>query len=88
MMKADTLLKIEAALQACRRESPENRLLLFTLVGEMGGLASAMAEGKPRASVAAAVRIAAMAIRLAEEGDDAFPMKHAPAAPATPEANA
>jgi hypothetical protein len=75
MMKADTLLKIETALQASRRENPEPRLLLFALVAECGGLADALGQGKPRASTAAALRIAALAIRLAEEGDAAFPMK-------------
>lgn len=72
---------INAELRYARRRFPDNEDMLAALVEEVGEVANALLEhkrgAKPAKPVfAEAIQVAAMAIRLAEEGSAEFPYKY------------
>lgn len=69
---------IQTELRFARQKFPGNKLMLAALVEEVGELSKALIDhsrGKDTAShvFEEAVQVAAMAIRLAQEGDSEFP---------------
>lgn len=80
MMDERTAYCLGAELAFARTKFPSNEFKLAALMEEVGELAQAMidhARGKKtKAQVyEEAIQVAAMAIRVAEEGDAAFPYK-------------
>jgi NTP pyrophosphatase (non-canonical NTP hydrolase) len=64
---------INRELIRARTKFPGNRFLLAALTEEAGELAKALLQKRPRSEVQAeAVQVAAMAIRIIEEGDASF----------------
>lgn len=69
---------IDAELEFARTKYPSNHLMLAALVEEVGELAQALIDnsrGKTSAQhvYEEAIQVAAMAIRVAEEGSEEFP---------------
>lgn len=68
-----TLGAISAEVVRARTKFPGRRFLLAALTEEVGELAQAMLQGKPRDEVQKeAIQVACVAIRLIEEGDSSF----------------
>lgn len=63
---------IEKELVRAREKFPNNELLMAALTEEVGELAKALLSEPWKNVVAEAVQVAAMAIRIAEEGDSTF----------------
>ena len=84
-MKASTLEMIEGELRKARDKFPKTRHVMNALTEEVGELAQALLDqeyeqGKGRDDLLneqvrkEAVQVAAMAIRILEEGDTTFPL--------------
>lgn len=78
----ETKYCIDAELEFARFKFPSTKYLLAALVEEVGELAQALIDhsrGKTTAEhiYEEAIQVAAMAIRLAEEGSEEFPYKYA-----------
>jgi len=68
-----TLQAISAECVEARRKFPKNRLLLAALMEEVGELATAMLQGKPKDEIEReAIQVACVAVRIIEEGDATF----------------
>lgn len=68
-----TLDRLSAEVHAARRKFPGNRFLLAALTEEVGELAQAMLQKKPREDVEKeALQVACVALRILEEGDASF----------------
>ena len=68
-----TLDAIAAEVTRARLKFPGNRHLLAALTEEVGELAQALLQGKPRADVVLeAIQVACVAVRIIEEGDASF----------------
>lgn len=68
-----TLRAVSAATLLARRKFPGNRLLLAALAEEVGELARALLQRKDRDDVEReALQVAAVALRIVEEGDATF----------------
>lgn len=68
-----TLDAISAEVLRARTKFPGNNHLLAALTEEVGELAQAMLQGRPRDEIEKeAIQVACVAIRLIEEGDGAF----------------
>lgn len=72
-MKAETLHKITFELARARFKHPGNAHLLAALTEEVGELANALLEKRPRSVTTEAIQVACVAIRIIEEGDGDFP---------------
>lgn len=77
-MKEQTAYCIDAEVRFARTKFPDNKHMLAALTEEVGELAQALIDhsrGKQSGAdvYAEAIQVAAMAIRLAEEGDGEFP---------------
>lgn len=69
----ETVIAISKEVFRARTKFPGNRLLLAALTEEVGELAKAMLQDRPREEVVReAVQVAAVAIRIIEEGDASF----------------
>lgn len=66
---AVTLAMIAAEVQRGRKKFPGRRFLLAALAEEVGELAEAMADGRHAEAKREAIQCAAVAVRIAEEGD-------------------
>lgn len=80
-MNANTEYVISAELNKARRRFPSNRLMLAALVEEVGELSKALIDhsfnkGSAQEVYNEAVQVAAMAIRVMEEGDPQFPYQY------------
>ena len=72
----ETLDAVSAEVQRARSKFPGNKHNLAALVEEVGELAKAFLKDEPHARIRAeAIQVACMAIRIAEEGDEAFDEK-------------
>lgn len=72
-MSPDTVALVAAELQRARFKFPGNTHLTHALTEEVGELAKAQLQKRPRAEVVAeAVQVACMAVRIIEEGDADF----------------
>lgn len=73
-MSSLTYAKLQAELaEVSRTKFPGNRFLLAALTEEVGELAQALLQKSDRAAVVKeALQVAAVAIRIAEEGDASF----------------
>lgn len=68
-----TLRKIRAELIRARTKFPGNEKLTVALMEEVGELAQALLQDKPREEIVKeAVQVACVAVRIAEEGDADF----------------
>lgn len=68
-----TLSLVEEEVRRSRQKFPGNEHMLAALVEEVGEVARALLESKPRSDVVSeAVQVAATAVRLIEEGDADF----------------
>lgn len=67
------LLEVEKEIEAGRREFPGNKNMLGALGEEFGELARALLEGDPAKRREEAIQVAAVAIRIAIEGDADYP---------------
>lgn len=68
-----SIVSLLAEVSAGREKFPGNNLMLAGLVEEVGELAKALLQRKGRASVQAeALQVAAVAMRIYEEGDATF----------------
>lgn len=68
-----TLKEISDETKRARKKFPGNRFILAALTEEVGELAKAILQNKNKEDVRnEAVQVAAMAIRIFEEGDSAF----------------
>lgn len=68
-----TLDAIGAEVIRARMKFPGNRLLLAALTEEVGELAKAMLQDRPRAEIEReAIQVCAVAVRILEEGDASF----------------
>lgn len=71
-----TMGAITAEVMKARTKFPGNKHLLAALTEEVGELAQAMLQNKPRDEIRKeAVQVACVAIRIVEEGDAAFDIK-------------
>jgi NTP pyrophosphatase (non-canonical NTP hydrolase) len=65
-----TLTAIAAETMRARIKFPENELLTVALMEEVGELAQAQLQGRPRDEIEReALQVAALAVRILEEGD-------------------
>lgn len=64
-----TLAALAAEVLRGRKKFPGNRFMLAALAEEIGELAEAMVKGDAEAIHREALQVAAVAIRIAEEGD-------------------
>src|SRR5512143_602236 len=64
-----TLAAVAAEVQRGRAKFPGNRFMLAALAEEIGELAEAMVKGDRGAIHLEAIQVAAVALRIAEEGD-------------------
>ncbi len=71
-MKKTTLLSINSALALARAKNPQRRGAFVSLVKWTGGLAWALTKGEPDQIRMRAAIVAALAIRIFEEGDSSF----------------
>jgi hypothetical protein len=77
-----TLSAITAETIHARLKFPGNKHLLAALVEEVGELAQAMLQDKPRDQIEReAIQVATVAVRIIEEGDAAFDVKDWSATP-------
>jgi NTP pyrophosphatase (non-canonical NTP hydrolase) len=68
-----TLQAISAECIKARHKFPNNRLLLAALMEEVGELARALLQGKPKDEIdKEAIQVASVAVRIIEEGDATF----------------
>jgi hypothetical protein len=68
-----TLRAISDEVMRARTKFPGNRFMLAALTEEVGELAQALLQKKDRAEIAReAIQVAAVAIRIIEEGDASF----------------
>jgi hypothetical protein len=68
-----TLDAVGAEVLRARAKFPGNRNMLAALTEEVGELATALLQGKPRDEIEReAIQVAAMAVRIIEEGDASF----------------
>ena len=68
-----TMNAVGAEVVSARLKFPGNRHLLAALTEEVGGLAQARLQGKPRDEIEKeAIQVACVAIRIIEEGDASF----------------
>jgi len=68
-----TLDAISHEVMLARRKFPGNRFLLAALMEEVGELAQAMLQNKPRDEIdREAIQVACVAVRILEEGDASF----------------
>lgn len=68
-----TMSAVGAEVLKARLKFPGNRHLLAALTEEVGELAQAMLQGKPRDEIEKeAIQVACVAIRIIEEGDASF----------------
>ncbi len=71
--KNETLSDINVEVSKARTKFPGNKMLLAALTEEVGELAKAMLQKRPQDEVTKeAVQVAAVAIRIIEEGDASF----------------
>lgn len=71
--QALTLAAISAEVSAARIKFPGNRRLIVALLEEAGELAKALLQGRERDEVEReAIQVAAVAVRIIEEGDGMF----------------
>lgn len=71
--KTETTDSISAEVARAREKFPGNRLLLAALTEEVGELAKAMLQDRPREEIRKeAIQVAAVAVRIIEEGDASF----------------
>lgn len=80
-MDERTLYSLKGELQGARNKFPTNEHKLAALMEEVGELAQAMIDhsrgkGSPLQVYTEAIQVAAMAVRLAEEGDASFPYEY------------
>ena len=69
-----TMTAVGAEVMRARAKFPGNEHLLAALTEEVGELAQAMLQGKPRDEIEKeAIQVACVAIRIVEEGDGEFP---------------
>ncbi len=71
-MKRTTLRAIDSALVAARHKNRQKRGAFVSLVKWTGGLAWALTKGQPAQIRARAAIVAALAIRIFEDGDSSF----------------
>jgi hypothetical protein len=70
---ATAMTELSAEIARARGKFPHNRLLLAALMEEVGELASALLQREPRARIEReALQVAAVAMRIFEEGDATF----------------
>jgi NTP pyrophosphatase (non-canonical NTP hydrolase) len=68
-----TITALHEELIRARTKFPGTRFLLAALTEEVGELAQAMLQGKPREEIQKeAIQVACVAIRILEEGDSSF----------------
>lgn len=68
-----TLTAVGAEVMRARFKFPANAHLLAALMEEVGELAQAMLEGRPRDEIEKeAIQVACVAVRIVEEGDSDF----------------
>jgi len=67
-----TVCDIAEEVLRARKKFPGNRFLLAALTEEVGELARATLQRKPENIIKEAIQVAAVAIRIIEEGDSAF----------------
>lgn len=72
-MKTETVIKLSREIEHSRAKFPGNEHKLAALMEEVGELANALLEGRPRSVQAEALQVACVAIRIFEEGDSDFP---------------
>lgn len=73
MVEPITIGAISAEVLKARTKFPDNKHLLAALVEEVGELAQAMLQDKPRDQIdREAIQVAWVAVRIIEEGDSAF----------------
>ena len=71
----ETIVALAAEISRARAKFPGNRHMLAALTEEVGELAQALLQGKPRAEICKeALQVACVALRLFEEGDASFVM--------------
>jgi len=71
-----SLAAIDAELVRARLKHPGRKHLLAALVEEVGELAQAILQQKPKSAIdKEAAQVAAVAVRIMEEGDAAFDVK-------------
>jgi NTP pyrophosphatase (non-canonical NTP hydrolase) len=71
-----TLAAVTSEVIRARLKFPSNKHLLTALVEEVGELAQAMLQDKPRDEIQReAIQVACVAMRIVEEGDSAFDVK-------------
>lgn len=71
--EAATLAEVGREVARARAKFPSNEHLLAALVEEVGELAQALLQGQPAPEVVAeAIQVAAVAVRIVEEGDADF----------------
>lgn len=80
-MKSKTIKDIRAEIMRARKKFPENEHQLAALTEEVGELAQALIDNSmgtltPNRVYWEAIQVAAMAIRVAEEGDRSFPYRY------------
>lgn len=69
----ETMIAISKEVFRARTKFPGNRLLLAALTEEVGELAKAMLQDRPREEIhREAVQVCAVAVRIIEEGDASF----------------
>lgn len=71
----ETLELIAAEVVRARTKFPGNKHLTVALMEEVGELAQAILQDKPKQILKEAVQVAAVAVRIIEEGDAAFDVK-------------
>lgn len=80
--EALTLSAITAETLRARIKHPGRKHLLAALTEEVGELAQAILQDKPREAIEReAIQVAAVAVRIIEEGDEAFDVKDWAATP-------
>jgi hypothetical protein len=73
LLEDESLAALQGEVGNGRRKFPGNRLLLAGLVEEVGELAKALLQREGRASIEReALQVAAVAMRIYEEGDATF----------------
>jgi hypothetical protein len=69
----DTIKDIVNEVRRAREKFPGNRLLLAALTEEVGELAKAMLQDRPKDEIRReAIQVCAVAVRILEEGDASF----------------
>lgn len=71
--KPATLQAISAECISARTKFPGRKFLLAALTEEVGELAKALLQGKPKDEIdKEAIQVACIAVRIIEEGDETF----------------